>query len=231
VVRAGRLASRLVKSIYRDSLTIGAKDGGSPVLGLSRWSLLKGLAAILCIFGIVSLALIYFIPAPPSKITIATSFKGGHYVDLFSRYQEILARSHLNVEQRLTKGAAENLKLLNDPASGIQIGFMQGGISDSKQSPDLLSLGRIDYQLFWLFHQATETLDDLTQLKGKRIALGAIGSGSRAVTEKILGTGGINHDNTTLLTLAGQDAVNALNDNKIDAFFSPLIQLHRSSNR
>jgi TRAP-type uncharacterized transport system substrate-binding protein len=190
-----------------------------PMLGLSRWSLLKGLVAILCIFGIVSLALIYFIPAPPSKITIATSFKGGHYVDLFSRYQEILARSHLKVEQRLTKGAAENLKLLNDPASGIQIGFMQGGISDSKQSPDLLSLGRIDYQLFWLFHRATETLDDLTQLKGKRIALGSIGSGSRAVTEKILGIGGINHDNTTLLTLAGQDAVNALNDGKIDAFF------------
>jgi TRAP-type uncharacterized transport system substrate-binding protein len=203
----------------------------APMLGLSRWSLLKGLAAILCIFGIVSLALIYFIPAPPSKITIATSFKGGHYVDLFSRYQEILARSHLKVEQHLTKGAAENLKLLNDPASGIQIGFMQGGISDSKQSPDLLSLGRIDYQLFWLFHRATETLDDLTQLKGKRIALGSIGSGSRAVTEKILGIGGINHDNTTLLTLTGQDAVNALNDGKIDAFFLPLIELRRSSNR
>jgi hypothetical protein len=57
---------------------------------------------------------------------IDTSFKGGHYIGLFGRYQEILARSHLKVEQRLTKGAAENLKLLNDPASGIQIGFMQG---------------------------------------------------------------------------------------------------------
>jgi TRAP-type uncharacterized transport system substrate-binding protein len=189
------------------------------MLGLGWSGLIKGLAALLCILGVVSLALIYFFPAPPSKIIIATSFKGGHYVDLFSRYQEILARSHLKVEQRLTKGAGENLTLLNDPASGIQIGFMQGGISDSKQSPDLLSLGRIDYQLLWLFHPATETLDDLTQLKGKRIALGAVGSGSRAVTEKILGIGGINKNNTTLLPLAGEGAVNALKDGKIDAFF------------
>jgi hypothetical protein len=46
----------------------------------SGWSgLLKGLAAGLCILGIVSLALIYFIPAPPSTTLIATSQKGGGY--------------------------------------------------------------------------------------------------------------------------------------------------------
>ena len=38
------------------------------MLGFDRWHLLKLIAATLCIFGIVSLALIYFIPAPPSKV-------------------------------------------------------------------------------------------------------------------------------------------------------------------
>jgi hypothetical protein len=74
------------------------------------------------------------------------------------------------VQLQLTQGAKENLRLLNDPNSGIQIGFMQGGISNSKLAPDLLSLGRIDYQMFWLFYPAGETLTDLTQLKGKRVA-------------------------------------------------------------
>jgi TRAP transporter TAXI family solute receptor len=189
------------------------------MLGFIRWHLFIGFAAILCIAGIVSLALIYFIPAPPSKITIATSFKGGHYGDLGLKYQKILARSHVEVELRATDGAVDNLKLLNDPKSGIQIALMQGGISNGDRAPDLLSLGRIDYQAFWLFHRASDAVDDLTRLKGKRIALGPAGSGTRAVSEKILGIGGINYDNTTLLTLAADNAVNALGDGTIDALF------------
>jgi hypothetical protein len=44
------------------------------MLGLSRRTLLGGLAASLCAFGIISLTLIYLIPAPPSKVTIGTAF-------------------------------------------------------------------------------------------------------------------------------------------------------------
>jgi hypothetical protein len=47
---------------------------GKPMLGLSWLGLLKGLALILCIVGIVSCALAYFIPAPPTTVTIATAF-------------------------------------------------------------------------------------------------------------------------------------------------------------
>jgi len=36
------------------------------------------------------------------------------------------------LDVRLTNGAAENIALLNDPASGIKVGFVQGGISDAK---------------------------------------------------------------------------------------------------
>ena len=96
---------------------------------------------------------------------------------------------------------------------------MQGGISNGKDVPDLLSLGRIDYQVFWLFYPAGETLSDLTQLKGKRVALGPFGSGTRAVTEKILGISGVTRDNATLLTLSAQSALEALDAGTIDALF------------
>jgi TRAP transporter TAXI family solute receptor len=186
---------------------------------LGRWGLLKLVAAIICIAGLSWFALDYFIPAPPSKFTMVTSFPGGHYVDLGNRYREILARSHIDLELRSTEGAVENLKLLNDPKSGIQVGIMQGGIATGKQAPDLLSLGRIDYQIFWLFYPETEKFDDVTQFKGKRIAQGPPGSGTRAVTEKILNVSGVNSENTTLLNIPVQDAVNALNDGRIDALF------------
>jgi hypothetical protein len=56
-----------------------ATHGERFMLGFDRWHLLKGLAAILCMVGIVSLALIYFFPAPPSTISMAVGFKGGSY--------------------------------------------------------------------------------------------------------------------------------------------------------
>jgi hypothetical protein len=63
-------------------------------------------------------------------------------------------------------------------------------------------------------------LDDLRQLKGKRIALGLEGSGSRVVAEKILGISGVTSENTTLLALGSQGAVEALNNGKIDALIA-----------
>jgi TRAP-type uncharacterized transport system substrate-binding protein len=189
------------------------------MLGFDRWLLLKTLSAILTIAGLVWLGLADLIPAPPSKITIATSQAGDHYQVLGTRYQGILAGSDIEVELRLTDGAKENLRLLDDANSGIQIGFMQGGVSHGKLAPDLLSLGRIDYQIFWLFYPTGETLTDLAQLKGKRIAMGPVDSGDRAVCEKILAAAGINYDNTTLLYFAPQDAAKALDDGAVDAVF------------
>ena len=142
------------------------------MLGLGWSSLLKGLAAILFALGIVSLALLYFFPAPSSAFSIATGGRNQIYQAIGNRYRDILARVHINVEVKLTNGAVENIRLLNDPSSGFNVGIAQGGISDGEKSPDLMSLGRINYQVYWLFYSATETLDDLRQLKGKRVALG-----------------------------------------------------------
>jgi hypothetical protein len=192
------------------------------MLGFNRWHLFKGLAVILCIVGMSWLALDYFVPAPPSKFTIATGAKDQTYEAIGKRYREILARSHVDVELRLTNGAVDNIKLLNDPTSGIKVGIAQGGISDSDRSPDLLSLGRINYQIYWIFHRATETLDDLRQLKGKRIAIGPQGSGQRVTTEKILGISGVSPENSTLLNLTTQGAENALIEGQIDALFLPI---------
>ena len=46
------------------------------MLGLGWASLLKGLAALVCFLGVVSLALTYFFPAPPLAISMAS---GGRY--------------------------------------------------------------------------------------------------------------------------------------------------------
>jgi hypothetical protein len=82
----------------------------------------------------------------------------------------------------------------------------------------LLSLGRIDHQIFWLFSVGSP-LTDLSQLKGKRVGLGAEGSGDRAVCEKILAVAGITYDNTTLVSVAPETVINNLDGGALDAVF------------
>src|ERR1700730_4090357 len=181
------------------------------MLGFNRWLMFKILAVALCVVGTTSLLLIYFIPAPPSKITIGTAFKGGVFEFYGHRYKQIFARAHVNLDVRLTNGGPENLKLLEDPDSDVQIGFVGGGISDGKHHPGLVSLGTISYIPFWIFYSSVEPFDRLSQLKGKRIAVGPPGSGPRIQAERILGIAGITSETATLLPFAGGGAVDALN--------------------
>jgi len=186
------------------------------MLGISRWQLLKALAAIVGIVGAVSLALIYFIPAPPSTVTMATGNKGGIFEYYGRQYREIFARFNIELKLRETSGAGENVKLLQDPESGVQIALVLGGVSDGKHAPGLLSLGTVGNSPYWIFYSSNEPFDRLSQLKGKRIAVGPEGSGTRLAAEQIFGKGGVNSTTATLLPFAASAAVEALNDGKVD---------------
>ncbi len=187
------------------------------MLGFNRWLPFKILAATLCVVGLASFLLIYFIPAPPSKVIMATAFKGASFDYYGQQYREIFARSHVKLELRETAGAVENVKLLQDPNSGVQIAFVTGGVSDGKHAPGVLSLGTVYNQPFWIFYSSSELFDRLSQLKGKRIAVGPVGSATRYTAEQILGRGGVNSETATLLPFAGSAADKALNDGKVDA--------------
>ena len=186
------------------------------MLGFIRSQLLRGLAAIVVVVSIVSLLLMYFIPAPPSKVIVATAFKGASFEYYGRIYREIFARYHVELELRETAGAVENVALLEDSKSGVQIAFVTGGVSDAKRAPNVLSLGTVYNQPFWIFYSSNEPLDRLSQLKGKRIAVGPVGSATRYTAEKILGRGGVNSETATLLPLAGSAADKALNDGTVD---------------
>ena len=181
------------------------------------WKLFRILVAIVSVIGIVSLALIHFFPSPPSKVVMATAFKGASFEYFGRQYREVFARYKVDLELRETAGAVDNVKLLQDPKSGVQVGFVTGGVSDGKRAPDVLSLGTVYNQPFWIFYASNEQLDRLSQLKGKRIAVGPEGSATRFTAEQILGKGGINSETATLLPFGGSAAYNALNEGKVDA--------------
>jgi TRAP-type uncharacterized transport system substrate-binding protein len=183
----------------------------------TRWRIVKALTVVVGIVGTGSLALAYFIPTPPSKVVMATAFKGASFEYYGRQYQEIFARAHVELELRETAGAVENLKLLQDPNADVQIAFVTGGLSDAKHAPGVLSLGTVYDQPFWIFYSSKEQLDQLSQLKGKRIAVGPVGSATRFTAEQVLGKGGVNSETATLLPFAGSAADIALKDGQVDA--------------
>src|SRR5512135_3050505 len=76
-------------------------------------------------------------PLPPRRIVLASGADFGLYHQYAQRYKAILARDGIAVEERLTAGAAENLKLLLDPKAHVDVAFMQGGVATAPASDAL----------------------------------------------------------------------------------------------
>jgi hypothetical protein len=108
--------------------------------------------------------------------------------------------------------------LLADPASGVSVALIQGGIANAKDLPDAVSLGRVTLEPLWVFYRANKYYDRLVQLRGKRLAVGKEGSGTRKLAEALLAANGA-LEGTTLLPLSGEEATKALAKSEIDAAF------------
>jgi TRAP transporter TAXI family solute receptor len=179
--------------------------------------LIAGLAVLAFVVGASWIALEYLVPSPPFSVTIATGRKGTTFDYFGERYRARFARAGVELNVRETAGALENFKLLRDPNSDVQIAFSTGGISNSTQAPDLRSMGLISNVPFWIFYSSNQSLDSLSQLKGRRIAVGPEGSGARYDAERILSRANIDAETAALLPLAGDAAVEALKNGGADA--------------
>ena len=92
--------------------------------------LATGVPFIALALGLLALAYWVLDPTPPKKIVLATGSDQGAYAEFGKRYMQILKGYGITVELRTTQGAAENLQLLRDPDSGVDIAFVQGGAGD-----------------------------------------------------------------------------------------------------
>lgn len=158
-------------------------------------------------------------PAPANTIVMLTGPKESSYYSLAERYQKIIARSGVKVQIVETDGAKDNLTRLSNPKAKGDVGFVLGGLTDGVNIDGLMSLGSVFVQPVLVFYRAKEPVELLTQLAGKRIAIGPEGSGTRAITMKFLAANGMDKDTDNLLSMEGDEAVAALKDGKIDAAF------------
>jgi TRAP transporter TAXI family solute receptor len=173
-------------------------------------------------------------PAPPKRIVITTGADSGAYYQFAQRYAAILAKNGVTLEVRTSAGSLENIERLKKDEA--QVGFVQGGVVEPKDDPDaeddsgLLSLGSLFYEPVWVFYRGDRKLDRLTDLRGKRIAIGQEGSGVRQLAQQLLASNEIPAGDH-LVPLAGLKAAEELQQGRIDAAFiiaaekAPVVQV------
>ena len=179
----------------------------------ARW--FYPLAGVL-ILSALAATVIWLGPLPPRVVVMSTGTPGSDYDLLGRRYQTILKRSGVDLRLVPSAGGVENLRRLNDPHSNVSVSFAQGGLTSDTQSPRLESLGNMFYEPFWLFSRVPIG-QHLEGLRGKKVAIGPEGGGSRALSVRFLALNGIDQTFAELLPLSAAEASKALLRRDTDA--------------
>ncbi len=175
-------------------------------------------AAALLIIGLAFWIAFHFVrPAPPHGFVISTGSDSGAYHAYGKRYSELLALDKLKVTARTSSGSVENLHRLADDELGVSVAFVQGGVGSVTESPNLVTLAAVYYEPLWVFYRDTRVLSLLSELAGKRVAIGPEGSGTRALALTLAVASKITDGTESFLPLGGAEAADALIKGEVDA--------------
>ena len=165
------------------------------------------------------------------KIVVATG--SSQYYELAENYRKDLEPYGISYTvQRRTEGFA-TLRALLDPSSGINAGFIKGGLVGSLQGRlatekakgrhaeygKLLSVGRLFYEPIWVFTRGDLPIATLRDLKGMRILTGTKESGTRRIARQLLKANGVIKTNATFMAAQLPADAAPLFDGSADAAF------------
>jgi TRAP-type uncharacterized transport system substrate-binding protein len=170
---------------------------------------------------IILFAVFWFVhSAPPKTITITSGAPGSSFETNAVKYQAKLAAQGVTLKIVPSQGSIENLRRLNNPKEHFDIGFVQGGITNNPSTNTLVSLGSITYEPLLIFYRGTTPVNLLSAFAGKRIAVGAHGSGTRSLALHLLALNGLKiTNNPDFADLDGDAAAAALMKGEVEAVF------------
>jgi TRAP-type uncharacterized transport system substrate-binding protein len=194
---------------------------------LSRSALLSGRAILylwLPLFALLAAGILLtqrLVSPPPNTIRILSGPEGSGFRNQAEKYKKIIEKLGVKVVVLPSHGALDNLRQLANPKVKADVGFVQGGLTDGVDISHLFSLGTLFAQPLMVYYRQEkgEPVDMLSQLRGKRIAVGPEGSGARMLALKLLEANDMAKPPTVLHELEGEEAANELLAGKIDAAF------------
>ena len=188
---------------------------------LAILSLLRFHWPVVLLFLVGVSVLMYVVrPLPPFHLKLATGQPNSSLEALGKKYADYFEKNGVRLELISTAGAYENTELLKQ--GKVDAAFSLGGNVVDKDSPNVVSLGSVEYQPFWMFYRGAE-YDGTNPSKffeNKVFSVNIPGSGTRHLTEKIISMHGIKiEDSKNLISLSSGESVEALLSRKIDGVF------------
>jgi hypothetical protein len=167
-----------------------------------------GVLFLLTIAGFV-LAWQFVEPAPPKHLVMATGSPDGAYYRFGLQYREILARHGIELELLNTSGSVENLELLMDLNSKVDVALLQGGIGTKDDASGLTALASLFYEPLWIFRHEPVSLT-VADFTGRRVAIGEPGSGTLSAMRLLIENNALPTTAFEALELGGEEAADAL---------------------
>lgn len=168
-------------------------------------------------------------PAAQKFINIATGGTSGTYFPLGGALADILNKNvpGCNASAQSTGASVANVNLLQQ--NKVDIAFIQNDIAyyaangtemfKDKKVSSLRGLATLYPETVQIVTLKKSGITDVADFKGKRIAVGAAGSGTEANARQIMAAYGIKYDDIKVQYLSFGEAASALKDGNVDAAF------------
>ncbi|WP_426957287.1 TAXI family TRAP transporter solute-binding subunit [Muricoccus radiodurans] len=156
-------------------------------------------------------------PAPPDTLRLAVSTDPqSAYTQTVAAYARALEQEHFKVERVPTQGSVDNLRLLRE--GRVDLALVQGGVPSRDNAAGLVTMGQVFFEPAWVFiRNQPEGARPVQALRGKRVAVGPEGSGTRVLALALLEANGLRADAIEPVPLAGNEAAEALAAGTIEA--------------
>ncbi|MFC6019739.1 TAXI family TRAP transporter solute-binding subunit [Plantactinospora solaniradicis] len=159
--------------------------------------------------------------AEPTRLRIATGSATAVYYAVGQSLASILNRELPDVTASVvvTAASAENVSLVS--SGRAELGFTQADILpvDAPAGGGMSAIARVYDDLLHLVTRAQGPIRQLQDLRGRRVAIGAPGSGTAVTAGRLLAVAEVDDELAETLRLGIDDSVAALRAGKIDAFF------------
>ncbi|MER7416125.1 TAXI family TRAP transporter solute-binding subunit [Micromonospora peucetia] len=160
-------------------------------------------------------------PEPPVRIRIATGSPAAVYHAFGQSLAAILNRELPDVQASVvvTAASAENVRLVG--AGEAELGFTQADVLPAAPAahPSVVAVARVYDDLLHLVTTAGGPVRTLADLHGRRVSVGAPGSGTEITAVRLLEVARLGGGRVRQERLGLDDSVAALRAGAIDAFF------------
>ena len=162
-------------------------------------------------------------------INIATGGTAGTYYPLGGAMAEILNKTipGMNASAQSTGATVANINMLKD--GSVDMAIVQNDITyyaangtemfKDKKVTNLKAIAALYPETVQMVTLEKSGIKSVAELKGKRVAVGAAGSGTEANARQILEAAGITYNDITVQYLSFGEAANALKDGNVDVGF------------